>query len=88
MISVVISIIDILSRIFILLIFIHVVLSYFMSPLHPIRKRIDQIIEPLLIPIRRLIPTVGMIDFSPLVLILLVQILNFVLRNLLGTFLY
>jgi len=74
---------DILTRLFIFLLIVHVVLTYFMSPFHPIRQRIDSIIEPLLAPIRRAIPTVGMFDFSPLILILLVQVLGLVLRNIL-----
>ncbi len=78
-----ISAIDVLSRLIILLIIIHVVLTYFMSPFHPVRQWIDRIIEPLLGPIRRIIPSVGMIDFSPLVLILLIQIVDIILRNLL-----
>jgi len=78
-----ISAIDILARIIILLLIVHVVLTYFMSPFHPIRQRIDRIIEPMLNPIRRVIPTVGMIDFSPLILILLVQIVSIFLKRLL-----
>jgi len=74
---------DIVTRLFILLLFVHVVLTYFMSPFHPIRQRIDRIIEPLLIPLRRVIPTVGMFDFSPLILILLVQVLGLVLKKVL-----
>jgi YggT family protein len=34
-------------------------------------------------PIRRVLPTVGMIDFSPLVLLILVRIIEEVLVNLL-----
>ncbi len=74
---------DIIARIIVLLLIIHVVLTYFMSPFHPIRQRIDRVIEPMLDPIRRVIPTVGMIDFSPLVLILLIQVLNIVLKRVL-----
>ncbi len=60
-----------------------VVLSYFMSPFHPVRQTIDRIVQPLLIPIRRILPQTGMIDFSPLVLIILLQIIEFVLIRLL-----
>lgn len=82
-----ISTIDIISRIIILLIIIHVVLTYFVSPFHPIRQWIDRIVEPILSPIRRIIPSVGMIDFSPLVLILLVQIVTMFIKNLLRSLL-
>jgi len=55
------------------LVIAHVILSYFMSPYHPIRETIDRIVEPLLSPIRQIIPSAGGLDFSPLVLILFVQ---------------
>ncbi|KPL06865.1 hypothetical protein AMJ86_06855 [bacterium SM23_57] len=82
-----ISAVDIIARLIILLLIIHVVLTYFMSPFHPIRQRIDRIIEPMLNPIRRVIPTVGMIDFSPLILILLVQVINLIIKRFLFTLL-
>ena len=78
-----IKIIDILTRLFILLMFVHVILTYFMSPFHPVRYRIDRFVEPLLSPIRRVIPTVGMFDFSPLVLILLAQVFALILKFIL-----
>lgn len=64
------------------LIIIKVVLSYFMSPYHTIRQTIDQLVEPLLTPIRRVMPQTGMIDFSPLVLLILVQLVEFLLVNI------
>lgn len=66
-----------------LLLIAYVVLSYFMSPFHPVRLFIDRLVNPLLAPIRRLMPKTGMIDFSPLVLILLLQLIKYVLTRLL-----
>jgi YggT family protein len=54
-----------------------------MSPFHPFRQRVDQIVEPMLQPIRRIIPLIGMFDFSPLILMLLVQIVNLIIKNIL-----
>jgi YggT family protein len=65
------------------LVIIKVVLSYFMSPFHPIREAIDRIVEPMLAPIRRFMPQTGMFDFSPIVLIILLQVFQYVLRSLL-----
>jgi YggT family protein len=76
-------IIQILSQVITLLIIVHVVLTYVMSPYHPIRQFIDSLVEPLLAPIRRLMPRTGMFDFSPLVLMILVQLVSSVLVNLL-----
>lgn len=60
-----------------------VILSYFMSPYHPVRVFLDRLVEPLLAPIRRVVPLVGMLDFSPLVLIILVQLISNLLIQLL-----
>lgn len=79
----IIQIVNILVTVITWLVIIKVVLSYFMSPYHPIRESIDSVVEPLLAPIRRILPQTGMIDFSPLVLIILLQVLEAVLRNVL-----
>ena len=50
---------------------------------HPIVMNIydvlTQMTEPILAPIRRVLPTFGMLDFSPLVAIILLQIIQVVL---------
>lgn len=55
---------------------IHVLLGYFLDPYHPARQFLARIFEPMLAPIRRALPQGGMLDFSPLVLIILVQLLE------------
>lgn len=42
---------------------------------------INALLDPLLRPIRRLLPDTGMIDFSPLVLIVLINIVIYVLAS-------
>lgn len=79
----VLTVIDFLTRLIILLVFVKVFLSYFMDPFHPLRQTIDQIVEPMLAPIRNLVPPVGRFDFSPIILIILIELLSFILRNLL-----
>lgn len=83
MISILITLINTLEWILILLVFVSVILSYFMDPYHPVRRGVDRIVEPMLAPIRRIVPLVGMLDFSPLVLIILVQLLSSLLIRLL-----
>ena len=78
-----INLISFLAQLITILVIVQVVLSYFMDPYHPLRQTIDRILEPFLAPIRRLIPQTGMLDFSPLVLIILVQIIAQVLIRLL-----
>ena len=79
-----IRIINILAQFTIVLIVVKIILSYVMDPYHPVRRSIDNLIEPLLAPIRRVVPLIGMLDFSPLVLIILVQVLSSVLISLLN----
>ena len=46
-----------------------------------IYNSINALLEPVLSPIRRILPTTGAIDFSPLVLIIGIQLLMIVVRN-------
>jgi YggT family protein len=66
-----------------ILIIADIVVSYFMSPFHQIRVFLDRIVQPLLNPIRRIVPPLQMIDFSPLILIILIQVLESLLTGLL-----
>ena len=68
--------IGIFSQVLTFLVLAHVILSYFMNPYHPVRQFIDRMVEPLLSPIRRIVPLIGMMDFSPVILIILVQFLS------------
>ena len=45
-------------------------------------KAINALLEPLLAPIRKIMPDTGAIDFSPMVLIVLLQIVRIVAGNL------
>ena len=83
MIDILITFITVLQQVLVLLVIVSVILSYFMDPYHPIRQGVDRIVEPLLSPIRRIVPLVGMLDFSPLVLIILIQIVSSLLVRLL-----
>ncbi len=83
LISVIINIINTLANLFVFVIIIDSVLSYFLSPYNPVRNALDRIVYPFLAPIRRVIPPVGMVDLSPLILIILIEILSSVLVRLL-----
>ena len=65
------------------LVIISVILSYFMDPYHPIRRAIDSVVEPMLAPIRRVVPLIGMLDFSPFILLLLLQLLRHLIIRIL-----
>ena len=66
-----------------LLVIAYVILSYVMDPYHPVRRWVNAIVEPMLMPIRRVVPLVGMLDFSPIVLLLLIRILSNLIINFL-----
>lgn len=69
----------------ILVVIVDAVLSFVVPPWHPWRRALDRIVEPLLRPIRRALPPIGGLDFSPLVLIILIGLVRqFLLRLLYG----
>jgi YggT family protein len=70
-----------------LIVIVDVFLSYFMSPYHPVKMSLDRIVRPLLAPIRNVVPPIGMIDFSPLMLLVSIQIIGRILIGLLASFL-
>ncbi len=78
----IIVIVDVLRQTIYLLVLLKVVLSYFMDPYHPFRQSVDRLIDPLLKPIRQIIPTAGRFDFSPIILIILVEVIAGIIKSL------
>jgi YggT family protein len=81
--SLIISFITLLANILIILVVTKVMLSYFMDPYHPVRQRVDQFVDPMLRPIQKFVPPFGMMDFSPVILILVIQVIKSLLINFL-----
>ncbi len=77
------QLISLLANILIILIFIWVIISWILSPYHPVRQALDRIVEPMLSPIRRVIPSVGMIDLSPMILMILIELASRILISFL-----
>jgi YggT family protein len=75
--------IQVVSQIFIWVVIANSLLSFFVSPYHPVREALERIVGPFLNPIRNIMPNTGGIDFSPLVLILVVEFLSRVLIGIL-----
>lgn len=78
--------IQILARSMVFLLFLHVILSMFMAADKPLRIGISRIVEPILTPIRRFVKPFNGIDFSPVVAILAVNLIEIVLIRVLGRF--
>lgn len=73
----------IVAQFFIWIVIASALLSFILPPYHPIREALGRIVNPFLEPIRRLMPNTGAIDFSPLILILAVELFSRVLIALL-----
>jgi len=56
-------------------IFVRVILSWFVTRPNTLTVILDKITEPILAPLRRIIPRAGMFDFTPLVAIILLQLI-------------
>ncbi len=61
-----------------------IVLSYFVAPYQPVRLFIDRIVDPLLRPIQRIIPPIGGLDLSPIILLIIVQLLGRIIISILA----
>ncbi|MFN8433924.1 MAG: YggT family protein [Anaerolineales bacterium] len=79
----VISIIIIVADFFVWVVIASSLLSFFLPPYHPVREALGRIVDPLLNPIRSLMPSAGGLDFSPLILILIIELITNFLRSLL-----
>jgi YggT family protein len=84
MVAILIRLVNLLANLFVLVVFVDSILSFFLSPYHPVRSALDRFLEPFLSPIRRMVPMVGAFDFSPLVLIVLIEVVAFVLTGFLN----
>lgn len=85
MIPIFITLIRSVAQILSVLIIIDAVLSFFLSPFHPVRETLGKILNPLYVPIRRVLPPMGGIDFSPLILIILIQVIESLLISLISS---
>lgn len=65
-----------------IILFVYVLTSWFVSPYHPIRQGLGRLIEPFLAPIRNIMPQTGMMDFSPIVLFIILFILSSLIQSL------
>ena len=83
------QILDLITSAFVMLIIVQFIIGLLFAFnvvgrnefLMSIYDAINRLLDPVLRPIRRLMPNTGAIDFSPLVLIIVLQIIMIVLRN-------
>ena len=72
-----------LANILLAVILIWAITSWILSPYHPVRQFLDRIVEPMVAPIRRVMPSVGMLDLSPLILMILIELVSGILQRVL-----
>lgn len=75
------GLLSLVINLLIILVFVHAIGSW----LPQVRessfyRKLDALIEPLLRPIRNVLPTYGNIDFSPIVLLLILYLIKHLLR--------
>jgi len=70
------DLLQLLTTLLTIVILVDVLVSFVLDPYHPFRRNLDAIVQPMLAPIRRVLRPVGMLDFSPFVLLVLVQVVG------------
>ena len=76
------SLLNLVFRIYIMTIFLRVILSWVNpDPRNPIVSMLYSLTEPILAPARRVIPSIGGLDLSPLVVLLLLQALQILINS-------
>ena len=88
MLAIISNLVNIVVLIITLLVIGKVLLSYFVAPYQPVRLFVDRIVEPMLKPIQRIVPPIGGLDISPLILLVIIQLLGRVILSILSTMLH
>ena len=80
----IISLLASLVSLYSFIIFVRVLLTWIpgLDPYNPIVQFLHQITDPVMEPARRIIPPVGMIDISPIVVMVVMSILAQILQDL------
>jgi len=82
--SILFGFVDFLINVVYILIFVRVIASWMRIGFHnPLMRMVYEVTEPMLAWIRRLIPTISGIDFSPLILLILLGLAQELLQKLL-----
>jgi YggT family protein len=68
--GVIVDLIEVVFTLLWLVVIADVLVSWVLSPYHEVRQFLDRLVRPLLDPVRRIVPPVGGLDLSPLVLLI------------------
>ena len=79
-----IAIVQALFEVYSFILLARVLLSWFpMDPDNPIVRVLHQLTEPLLAPIRRILPPAGMLDLSPIVGFIIIRVAGVIVVSIL-----
>lgn len=76
--------VEILVQVLVIAIFLRAIITWFrLAPDNPIQVILIQVTEPILSPLRRVVPSLGMFDITPWIAMILLQFLgNIIVSNL------
>ena len=73
---------SLLIQVFSTMLLLYCILSWFVPPDFPLRRWLDGYVDQLLNPIRQFIPGIGMFDVSPIILMIILQLLQRIVNGL------
>jgi YggT family protein len=76
------NIVHAIGQVFSILVLASVLLSYFLPATNPIRLFVDRVVNPMLTPIRKIIKPFGGLDFSPVILMIAIYLIEWVFTQL------
>ncbi|MBV8085167.1 MAG: YggT family protein [Chloroflexi bacterium] len=76
--------VQILVQVLVIAIFLRAIISWFrLAPDNPIQVILVQVTEPILSPLRKVVPSLGMFDITPWIAMILLQVVgSLIVRNL------
>lgn len=77
-----IRLVDLILNIYLLALIVHAIMSWVVQGYHPVMALLSDLTAPILNPIRRILPTAGGIDFSPMAAILLIYFIRLLLGDI------
>jgi len=79
--SILVTVIELLYWALFVLILARIILSYVQTGYYEIRALVYRITEPVLAPVRKILPATGGFDLSPIIVLLVANLLKRVLQN-------
>jgi YggT family protein len=78
--SYLVSLISLLVTIITVVLILNALISFTpLEPWHPVRRVLNQLAEPFVRPFRNILPASGMIDFTPMIALIVIQIIGQIL---------